>query len=131
MGWLDLFRRKTRTLGERGEAVAATHLKAKGCRILARNLRSRVGEIDLLAEAEDRRTIVVVEVKAGRIGNTPPEVHVNAAKQRKLAQLAAGVLRRDAMRGRPLRFDVVAVEFGDDETEPVVRHHVGAFAAGW
>lgn len=118
-----------RSLGPRGEAVAAKRLGAQGYRVIARNLRSRVGEIDLLMEAPDGRTIVVVEVKAGRAGNAMPEFHVNAAKQKKLANLAAGVMRKHALHDRPLRFDVVAVEFGDGE--PVVRHHVGAFHGGW
>ena len=116
----------TKSLGQRGERVAEAYLKKGGYRILARNLTSRVGEIDLLAEAPDGRTVVVVEVKAGVAGNPPPEVHVNAAKRRKLIRLVPTWARRLGMTDRPWRFDVVAVVFSEGEA-PEVRHHMGAF----
>jgi putative endonuclease len=126
LGWLR--RRGTRNLGRRGEQLAARHLRREGYRILARNLRSRLGEIDLVARAPDRRTLVIVEVKAGRPGPLPPEVHVNAAKQRKLTALAADLIRRHRLTDAPVRFDVIAVvvaETGD----PAIRHHRNAFTA--
>src|SRR5215217_5370179 len=54
-GWL------TRLLGDQGERIAARHLKQLGYRILARQTRSKLGEIDLIAL--DGATIVFVEVK--------------------------------------------------------------------
>lgn len=113
-------------IGQRGERWAARHLKRQGYRILARNLRNKWGEIDILAEASGGRTVVIVEVKAGTGGPLPPEVHVNRAKQRKLTQLAAGLARRHGFTQRPIRFDVIAVEF-PPSGKPVVRHHLGAF----
>src|SRR5688572_661768 len=85
-----------RSLGARGERVAARLLRREGYRVLARNLRSRLGEVDILAEAPDGHTIVIVEVKAGTgaAAALRPEVHVNAAKQRKLAALASNLARR-------------------------------------
>lgn len=115
-----------RSTGSVGERAAARHLKAQGYRILARNLRTRLGEIDLLAEAPDRRTIVVVEVKAGTGGAIRPEVHVNATKRRKLVQLALQLARRHRLHDRPIRFDVIGVDLPRD-APPVIRHHVGAF----
>ncbi|MCC6580214.1 MAG: YraN family protein, partial [Phycisphaeraceae bacterium] len=55
--------------GQRGEQLAAQYLRRQGYRILARNLRFRFGEIDLLAMAPDGLTVVVVEVKASRSEN--------------------------------------------------------------
>ncbi|MEX0653346.1 MAG: YraN family protein [Phycisphaeraceae bacterium] len=117
-----------RSLGGRGERVAAKHLKRQGYRVVARNLRCKVGEIDLLAEAPDGRTVVVVEVKAGRGGPLPPEVRVGAAKQRKLVSLAVQLVRRHRLHRRPIRFDVIGVDL-PARGKPVVRHHVGAFEA--
>jgi putative endonuclease len=117
------------TLGRRGESIAARHLKKQGYRILGRNLKSSAGEIDVLAEAPDGRTIVVVEVKsAGYAGENAvrPEVHVNGGKQRKLASLASLAVKRYRLENRPVRFDVIGVDFPAD-APPVVRHHVGAF----
>jgi putative endonuclease len=118
----------------RGERVAEAHLKKSGYRILARNLRNAHGEIDLLAEAADRRTIVVVEVKSSIPGSHPgnprPEVRVGIHKQRKLAALAMQMVRRYKLQDRPVRFDVIGVDLVE-KGEPVVRHHVAAFESPW
>ena len=115
-----------RQTGRSGERLAARHLKRAGYRVLARNLRNRLGEADLLAEASDG-TVVIVEIKAGQRGAAHrPEQHVNAAKQRKLVALAASLARQHGLTQRRLRFDVIAVEFAPD-AKPTIRHHVGAF----
>lgn len=114
-------------LGPRGERHAARHLTASGYRILARNLRTRLGELDLVVISPDRRWLVVVEVKAGQAGAAlPPEVHVTPAKQKKIAALAADLIHRKRLAVRAVRFDVIAVEFAGDR-EPIVRHHEAAF----
>ena len=53
--------RSRASLGKNGEDRAAAYLEAKGLRILARNIRSRTGEVDLVAI--DGETLVFVEVK--------------------------------------------------------------------
>lgn len=113
-------------VGARGERVAARHLRKLDYRILGRNLRNRFGEIDIVAEAPDRKTIVVVEVKTSEGGPVRPEVRVNLRKQRQLVALAVQLARRHRFHDRPIRFDVVGVELAPG-SEPVVRHHVGAF----
>ena len=114
--------------GARGEQAAAKYLKRRGYLVFGRNLRNRLGEIDLLAEAPDRNTIVVVEVKA-RTGNSQaflPETRVAEYKKRKLTALGALVARRYNLINRPFRFDIVGVDCPIG-SKPVVRHHVGAF----
>jgi len=68
-GWISTIRKWTggagASLGERGERAAEKQLRRTGYRILARQLRNRYGEVDILAEAPDGRTIAIVEVKAG------------------------------------------------------------------
>ncbi len=123
--------------GRRGERAAAAHLRQAGYRLLGRNLRRRQGEIDLLAQAPDGRTIVVVEVKArllqgdepaGGLVGMPPEVHVNAGKRRKLVALAVAELRRRRLHDRPVRFDVIGVDL-PRRGRAVIRHHVAAFSS--
>lgn len=116
------------SIGSRGERVAARHLRARGYRVLAKNARDRGGEIDLVAQAPDGRTIVIVEVKAGAGGPIRPEVHVNHAKRRRLVALAGRFVRRHGLRDRRVRFDVIGVDFVDGQ-EPIVRHHVAVFDA--
>ena len=124
----------TRPVGQLGEALAAGYLESQGFEILARNLRSRLGEIDLVARSG--RTLVFVEVKTrrGRSGD-PPQAGVDRRKQVRLARLAAEYLAR-ARRGLcACRFDVVAVTLEVDDAAgaaPRVEHFPGAFAVdGW
>ena len=50
--------------GAFGERLAAHHLETLGFILIARNLKvGRLGEIDLVARAEDGRTLCFVEVK--------------------------------------------------------------------
>ena len=55
-------RRRAEDKGRRAETIAAWYLRAKGYRILAQRVRTRVGEIDIIARQGD--TLVFVEVKA-------------------------------------------------------------------
>lgn len=55
-----------RLLGDRGELAAARELERTGVTIVARNARTRYGEIDLIGS--DRRGWVFVEVKTRRRG---------------------------------------------------------------
>lgn len=118
-----------RQRGQLGERLAAKHLKKQRYHLLARNVRSKHGELDLIALDPDGHTIVSVEVKAGAVNpQYPPELHVTPAKQRRIVALTAQLARRNQLTGRPFRFDVIAVEL-PDVGDPVIRHHVGAFAS--
>jgi putative endonuclease len=97
-------------LGHGGEEMAAAYLQAVGYRILERNYRTRLGEIDIVAR--DGNTLVFVEVKARR---TPSfgsaKAAVTAAKRRRLSMLALQYLKTPAgRRFSRARFDVVAVD---------------------
>ena len=130
---IKTFRGQGLSPGEQGERVAEKHLKKQGYKAVARNLRSRLGEIDLLMLAPDRRTIVFIEVKtarAGRQSSIPPEHRVGKQKQRKLAMLAAKLIAKHKLTGRPIRFDIVGVDLHHDR-EPEVRHYVSAFESPW
>ncbi len=117
--------------GSRGERLAEKHLKKLGYRVLRRNAMLPGGEVDLLCEAPDRRTIVLVEVKtrrvsAGEAGHAPPpEAAITHAKADKLIRLGERLKRANAWDDRPLRIDVVAVELAAN-AKPVIRHHENA-----
>jgi putative endonuclease len=121
-----------RCLGARGEAAAARLLRRSGYRILARNLRTRMGEIDILAEHRRDRTIVLVEVKSAACDTPPPEQHVHFGKQRKLTALAHQLVKRYHLENRLIRFDVVGVVWPPASRSPTrITHHVNAFQAAW
>jgi len=102
----------TQELGQFGETKAAEYLLKQRYQIIARNLRYEIGEIDILAK--DGKSIVIVEVKAGRTGQFGYAIErVGPQKQRKLRQLA-GRVSQDYPRS-PLRIDLVNVDPGSGE----------------
>ncbi|MBT5549063.1 MAG: YraN family protein [Nitrospina sp.] len=94
--------------GREGESAALRFLKKKGYRILEKNFRSKVGEIDIIAEQDG--VIVFVEVKARadhEFGH--PLNALTPAKQKKIIQTAQSFLSRKRISDKPMRFDVVAL----------------------
>lgn len=95
-------------LGASGEAAAENWLAQQGYQLLARNARTRYGEIDLVVRLG--AVVVFVEVKSrtsGRFGH--PGEAVAAAKQRRLTRLASAYLMAHGLDGCEARFDVIAV----------------------
>ena len=103
-------RRSDRTaIGRAGEEAAAAFLAARGYRILARNVRFRTGEIDLVAEEAGALVFVEVKTRLGLGFGTAAEA-ITPQKQRQLVRLAAIYLAMHHYDERPCRFDVVTVE---------------------
>jgi putative endonuclease len=117
-------------LSLRGERCAERHLARRGYRVLRRRWRAGSDEADLVAVDPDGRTLVIVEVKTRRAAAPPPEASIGRAKERRLARLAERLLREPALRGRPLRFDAVAIVWPRGG-EPRVRHIRDAFDCPW
>ena len=101
---------RTKTLGRRGEALAAEHFERLGYRVLARNHRTRFGELDLVLADESGDTIVFCEVKARRVG-ADWRANLHEAKRRQVRTMAAAWLSEvsDRPRHAELRFDAVGV----------------------
>ncbi len=115
-------------LGSRGEEEAARYLQGLGWRILERNYRCRIGELDLIAKDEGG-TLVFVEVRS-RAGNSHglPEESITQRKQYKLRMLAQQyLLTRPKLADGPCRFDVIAVEFTPNGEKKALRHIKNAF----
>ena len=123
---MRLKRQQKSSTGSRGERAAADFLKKNRYKVLARNLRNRFGEIDIIAMTPDGKTAVIVEVKTAENPNARPELRVNQKKQHRLTALAAQVVRRYKLQDHPIRFDVIAVNLPPN-CEPVIRHYEAAF----
>jgi len=104
--------------GRAAEDRALKELSAAGLRLVARNFRCRVGEIDLVMREGD--TLVFVEVRqrqSARFGDASESV--TAAKQRKLLAAAAlFVAWHPALRDMPMRFDLFALDGNTHGTHP-------------
>jgi putative endonuclease len=96
------------TLGRRGEERAASILKANGYRILGRNVRSRFGEIDVVAREGGVLCIVEVKTRTG-LSFGFPEESVTLQKQARLKRLALWYLQSRRLLESPVRFDVVSI----------------------
>ena len=117
--------------GIKGEEEAARFLTRCGYAILEKNVRTRVGEIDLVAK--EGKTLVFVEVKTRRAAEgDPPQAAVNTRKQNKLGKLAQSYLRSKRLREQPCRFDVVAIVVNNEGGVKAIRHIPNAFSvAAW
>ena len=94
--------------GQHAEAEAIQFLKAIGYQILARNYRTKMGEIDVIAKEKD--TIVFIEVKARHsysFGH--PKFAVTAKKRKKISMAALFYLKATSQINCKARFDVVAI----------------------
>jgi putative endonuclease len=112
-------------LGRRGESAAEAALTARGLRVIGRRVRTRGGEIDLVAL--DGPVVVFVEVKTRRgTGYGSAAAAVTPRKQRRLARLALGYLARREWLERSTRFDVVEV-YARGDGSLTVRHVEDAF----
>jgi putative endonuclease len=115
--------------GRIGEELACRHLERQGLAILARNCRTRFGEIDAIALDGD--TLAFVEVKTVRAGGRHgPELPIHAVGRRKQMQvrrLARAWLAENLPPAyRSIRFDVVGVSL-DPVGGTVIQHLPGAF----
>lgn len=105
-------------LGRWGEETAAAYLKSKDFEVLAQNVRTPYGEIDLIARQNE--AVIFVEVKtrsSDKFGH--PEVSVNARKQEHM--LAAAEHYAAEHNIHHWQIDVIAV-FGRPGSRPEIRH---------
>lgn len=94
--------------GREGEDRAAEHLRHLGYRIICRNYRTTLGELDIVAV--EGSVLVFVEVKVrGEGAWAPPAAAVDQRKRMRLRRLARQFVQAQGLTGWTCRFDVVAV----------------------
>lgn len=104
-----------RALGSAGEHLAERELERRGLRVVARNVRTRMGEIDLVCR--DGRGYAFVEVKTRRESSFVPAVEaIDARKARRLELLAESWLAARGERGVPWRVLIAALTVGEHGT---------------
>lgn len=100
-------------LGEKGEKLAIKFLKKQGYKLIKRNYKTRIGEIDIIAK--DRETLVFIEVKTREsIEYGLPFEAVNRAKKKKIANVALLYLKK-VKEIPPCRFDIVSIYYEQDK----------------
>lgn len=100
--------------GRSGEDLAVAYLKKRGYRIVERNYRTPLGEIDIIAR--DHRTITFIEVKTRStraFGDA--KTAITSRKKQHLSRAALCYLKRTNQMDRKARFDVLAIHFDRDQ----------------
>ena len=96
-------------LGARGEELAVRYLKNRGYRILERNYRVKLGEIDIIAEQGGDLVFIEVKTRSDSLFGSPFD-SVTVPKQKQLAKVALEYMSQCGCHNRPARFDVVGVQ---------------------
>jgi putative endonuclease len=111
-------------LGSKGESLAVKFLKTKGYKIISKNYKTSIGEIDIIAQ--DGETVVFIEVKtrANDSFGYPFEA-VHRKKRRKLRNLALLYLKNNGQE-LPVRFDVLSIMYTEDSIKEI-EHIKDAF----
>ena len=125
-----------KALGKTGEDLAALHLKDRGFRILERNYRCRLGEIDLIVEkkggkkGEKKGALFFVEVKTRRsLDAVSPRELISYTKQRHISKTAQYYLASRRRDDRPAEFAVLIVDWS--RNPPACEFIENAFPLAW
>lgn len=114
-------------VGDRAERAAADFLERAGYLVVAANLRVGRLEIDLVAR--EGRVVAVVEVRSRGPGSWVRALDSVDAKKRERIRRAGTRLWQERFTHDPtvdrMRFDIIAVDFTDDE--PRFEHIRAAF----
>jgi len=119
--------KQKKELGQTGEELAAQYLLKKGYQIIARNVRYRTGELDIVAQDGDELVFVEVRTRRSTTYGTPGE-SITWRKQKKVRELALTYIQQEKRQTRSFRFDVVLVVVDHVyATEASIEHIVHAF----
>lgn len=113
-------------VGRRGEDAAAAAYEARGFRVIARNWRCPLGEVDLVVERRGLLVFCEVKARSGTAFGGGFEA-VTTAKRRKLRALAEAFLATRDPPPASVRFDVASVHAGP--RGPSVQLFEDAFGA--
>jgi putative endonuclease len=112
-------------LGRQGEQLACLRLAESGLRVVTRNWRCRLGEIDVIAAGPGLVVFCEVKTRRGDAYGTAAAA-VTPAKQARLRRLAAAYLSSVDHPPCSVRFDVVTVTWTCNAA-PTVEHLDGVF----
>ena len=110
-------------LGDFGERVAAHKLEALGMEIIDRNVRTRRGEIDLVARDAD--DIVFVEVRTRRAIPGLAAESLTGTKLRRMWQCAMDYCEANGIAPERARIDVVSIDLGPAGAADEIQHFRG------
>jgi putative endonuclease len=115
-------------LGRWGEQQAGQYLTERGYAIIASNVRTPYGELDLIARQPDG-VIVFVEVKTSQSSTFGhPEVSVTARKSAHIQASAQAYLQSQPDLPGDYRVDVIAIQVDPSGRNPEIVHFENAIS---
>jgi putative endonuclease len=116
----------TREIGTYGENIAIEYLLNKGYKFIAKNFRSKFGEIDIIVKEKD--CICFVEVKTRYNKNFGfPSQSVSYNKQRRIKKTSLLFVNKEKLFNLNLRYDVVEVYLNYNDDSYIINHLENAF----
>ena len=113
---------EARENGRFGEEKGAEYLRKKGYRIVERNFRCRLGEIDIIAENAEYLVVAEVKTRKNALYGQACE-YVTYSKQQKIKRAAMYYLSSHESDKQP-RFDVIEVYIPDGLLGRVRINHI-------
>ena len=96
------------SIGALGEEAAALVLRKKGYKIIERNYRSKMGEIDIIAKDGEYTCFVEVRLRKNNSYGSPAD-SINEGKRRRIIRTAQLYAMEKGIFDTPMRFDVVLI----------------------
>lgn len=114
----------TKQLGELGENLAAEHLIQNGYKIIQRNYRNKIGEIDIVAKKKGTLVFVEVKTRESTYSNDfLPEQNVNFHKQSKLKKLCEMYLTQYKHKeDQEWQIDVIGIILDKSHQKATINH---------
>ncbi|MGB9679012.1 MAG: YraN family protein [Thermoanaerobacteraceae bacterium] len=111
-------------LGNLGENIASEYLKNSGYKIIKKNFKCKIGEIDIIAKYKN--TIYFIEVKTRTsIKYGVPAESVNFYKQARIIKVAQFYLSQNPIFDNlPIGFDVIEIYINKNNYEFIKINHI-------
>ncbi len=106
------------SIGNIGEEAAVITLKKQGYKIIERNYRTKMGEIDIIAKDGEYTVFVEVRLRKSNNFGTPADT-IDERKQQKIIKTAQMYAVKNDIYDTPMRFDAVLINADIDGTKLV------------
>ena len=110
------------SIGNIGEEAAVQALKKRGYKIIARNYRTKMGEIDIVAKDGEYTVFVEVRLRKSNAFGSPADT-IDRRKQQKIIKAAQMYAVKNDIYDTPMRFDAVLIN-ADTDGEKLVNEEI-------
>ncbi len=110
------------SIGNIGEEAAVITLKKQGYKIIERNYRTKMGEIDIIARDGEYTVFVEVRLRKSNAFGTPADT-IDERKQQKIIKTAQLYAVKNDIYDTPMRFDAVLIN-ADTDGEKLINKEI-------